>query len=80
MRRVVRKVVGIRQSDARFMWGLRLRIAFNEVSCRDCAFGARPVSHILALLSRSAFAMTDTELSAIAALATIGLNRMPSHG
>jgi hypothetical protein len=38
------------------------------------------VTHLHALLSRSAFPMTDTELSAIAALATIGLNRMPSHG
>jgi len=34
----------------------------------------------LAERSRSALPMTDTELADIAALASIGLRRMPSHG
>ncbi|SIT38114.1 hypothetical protein BN2476_160035 [Paraburkholderia piptadeniae] len=54
--------------------------AYDVVNCRQSAFGALPVTYILTLLSRSALPMTDTELSAIAALAIIGLNRMRSTG
>ena len=37
-------------------------------------------SQMVAVRSRSALAMTETELNAIAALATIGLSSSPNHG
>jgi hypothetical protein len=41
----------------------------------------RPLElHNSAFLSRSAFAITDTELNVIAALAIIGLSRIPKNG
>ncbi|MEM5365248.1 hypothetical protein V4C53_04295 [Paraburkholderia azotifigens] len=57
---------------------LTLASLFGAASS-SCSY-ARMAIHVRTPRSRSAFPMTDTELSAIAALAIIGLRRMPSHG
>ena len=45
-----------------------------EIEC------ALEIDHRLIRRSRSAFAITETELNVIAALAIIGLNRSPKNG
>ena len=51
-----------------------------DAAHRRAAFAGRRRGYVRAARKRSALPMTDTELSAIAALAMMGLSRMPSQG
>jgi len=63
------------QSKVMACEGLRCHL-FLPCACHRCT----PQSQSRKCRSRSAFAMTDTELSVIAALAIIGLSSRPNTG